>query len=200
MRKALGQPVIIENKPGGGCTVAYTYVAKSKPDGYTVGYLALGSLINNYLMYDVKYEPLKSFVYIAGIAELTGSVTNLLLTDSSRSILSVLHPISPGDRVKRPLLPGLTYLPPENRPSRAVRSSGCVTVAPLEGYDGITPVNRAVEAWYELTIAEREVASLRVTLFPWRTLKIGFSTSTKRNRVRWYIPLFMWVAEATGQW
>jgi len=49
-------------------------VANSKPDGYTIGHITLGSLINNYLMYDVKYDPLKSFTYIAGIAELTGSV------------------------------------------------------------------------------------------------------------------------------
>jgi predicted ribosome quality control (RQC) complex YloA/Tae2 family protein len=96
------------------------------------------------------------------IFELTGSVTNLLLTDASRMILSVLHPVSPGDRVRRPLLPGLTYLPPEKRP-RATRRS-CVTVAPLEGYDGIAPVNRAVEAWYERTIAEIDASSLRQRL------------------------------------
>jgi len=32
-------------------------VAASKPDGYTVGYVPLGSFINNYLMYDVNYDP-----------------------------------------------------------------------------------------------------------------------------------------------
>ncbi len=98
------------------------------------------------------------------ILELTGSVTNLLLTDASRTILSVLHPVPPGDRVKRPFLPGLTYLPPEKRPRTATATSGCVTVAPLEGSEGIAPVNRAVEAWYEQTIAERDVSSLRQQL------------------------------------
>ena len=98
------------------------------------------------------------------IFELTGSVTNILLTDASRTILSVLHPVPPGDRVRRPFLPGLTYLPPEKRPRAATATRGCVTVAPLEGYDGIAPVNRAVEAWYERTIAEREASSLRQLL------------------------------------
>ncbi|NTW67435.1 MAG: fibronectin-binding domain-containing protein [Nitrospirae bacterium] len=98
------------------------------------------------------------------IFELTGSVTNLLLTDASRTILSVLRPVSPEDRIRRPLLPGLTYLPPEKRPSTATATRGCVTVAPLEGYDGIAPVNRAVEEWYERTIAEREASSLRQQL------------------------------------
>lgn len=73
MGQILGQPVIIVNRPGGGATLGYTRLANSKPDGYTIGHISLGSLVNNYLMYDVKYDPLKSFSYIAGIAELLGS-------------------------------------------------------------------------------------------------------------------------------
>lgn len=98
------------------------------------------------------------------IFELTGSVTNLLMTDASRIILSVFHPVSPGDRARRPFLPGLTYLPPEKRPRTETTTLGCITVAPLEGCDGMVTVNRAVEAWYERTIAEREDSSLRQQL------------------------------------
>ena len=35
--KVLGQPIICENRPGGGMIVARNYVLKSKPDGYTLG-------------------------------------------------------------------------------------------------------------------------------------------------------------------
>jgi tripartite-type tricarboxylate transporter receptor subunit TctC len=74
MGEVLGQPVVIINKPGGGATLGYTMTANAKPDGYTIGHITLGSFVNSYLMYDVKYDPLKSFTYIAGIAELTGSL------------------------------------------------------------------------------------------------------------------------------
>lgn len=67
MSKSLGQPVIIENKPGGGTTVAYSLVANSKPDGYTVGHLAVGTLVGNFLAYDVSYDPLKSFAYLGQV-------------------------------------------------------------------------------------------------------------------------------------
>lgn len=68
MSKTLGKPVVIENKPGGGTSLAYSLIASSKPDGYTVGQVAFGALINTYLAYDVAYNPFKSFTYIGGVA------------------------------------------------------------------------------------------------------------------------------------
>jgi tripartite-type tricarboxylate transporter receptor subunit TctC len=74
MAKVLGQPVVIENKPGGGGSLGYTMVASSKPDGYTVGHLPLGSFINNYLIYDVSYNPTKDFSFIGGVARYAESI------------------------------------------------------------------------------------------------------------------------------
>src|SRR4051812_47735853 len=46
LSESLGQPVIVENKPGGGAIVATEYVAKSAPDGYTLLMSASGISIN----------------------------------------------------------------------------------------------------------------------------------------------------------
>jgi tripartite-type tricarboxylate transporter receptor subunit TctC len=46
MEKVLGQPIVVENKPGGGTIIATEFVAKAKPDGYTI-LLATGALTVN---------------------------------------------------------------------------------------------------------------------------------------------------------
>src|SRR6188472_4168719 len=45
--KALGQPVVVENKPGGGTTLGADVVAKSAPDGYTFLISAAGEISNS---------------------------------------------------------------------------------------------------------------------------------------------------------
>jgi tripartite-type tricarboxylate transporter receptor subunit TctC len=60
LKDRLGQPVIVENKPAAGGTVATTEVAKSPPDGYTMllgfnGPLAFGPLLQR-LPYDVQKD------------------------------------------------------------------------------------------------------------------------------------------------
>ncbi|RYY52013.1 MAG: tripartite tricarboxylate transporter substrate binding protein, partial [Comamonadaceae bacterium] len=57
MGKALGQTVLVDNKPGAGSTLASTLLAQAPPDGYTLG-LATGTLygIDQHL-YKVKYTP-----------------------------------------------------------------------------------------------------------------------------------------------
>jgi tripartite-type tricarboxylate transporter receptor subunit TctC len=45
--KELGQPLVIENKPGGANLIAVNYVVKSKPDGYTLGTTASLVLLNS---------------------------------------------------------------------------------------------------------------------------------------------------------
>lgn len=64
----IGQPVIVENKPGAGSIVAAESVAQSKPDGYTVLYASNGMMAANKSLYKkLSYDPLTSFTLIHGM-------------------------------------------------------------------------------------------------------------------------------------
>lgn len=61
----LNQPVIVENKPGAGSSIAASYVAQSKPDGYTILFAQAANLgIAPALRPNLNYDPLKSFAPI----------------------------------------------------------------------------------------------------------------------------------------
>ncbi|HZZ94970.1 MAG TPA: tripartite tricarboxylate transporter substrate binding protein [Usitatibacter sp.] len=53
--KRLGQPVVVENKPGAGAIIGAEYVAKSKPDGYTFLVGAAGVVTNSMIRKDMPY-------------------------------------------------------------------------------------------------------------------------------------------------
>jgi len=59
------QPVIIENKPGAGTTLAAGYVAKSAPDGYTLYLASTSHTISSTLYKNISYDPVKSFTPIS---------------------------------------------------------------------------------------------------------------------------------------
>ena len=68
---ALGQPVIVENRPGAGGGVGADFVAKSPPDGYTlVGGTISTHAINASLYKSLPYDPVRDFVPITLIARL----------------------------------------------------------------------------------------------------------------------------------
>jgi tripartite-type tricarboxylate transporter receptor subunit TctC len=67
LSESLGQPVIVENKPGGGAIVATDYVAKAAPDGYTLLLSASGIAINPAL-YDKLPYAVDDFVPVSQIA------------------------------------------------------------------------------------------------------------------------------------
>ncbi len=66
--KYLGGRFVVENKPGGGGTVALTLLANSKPDGYTLCVAPTDSVVNTPLMQKVPFKPLKSFTPILTIS------------------------------------------------------------------------------------------------------------------------------------
>ncbi len=66
--EALGQPVVVENRPGANGVVGTDAVAKAAPDGYTILMTDRGALgINPSLYSKLPYDPRKDFAYI-GIA------------------------------------------------------------------------------------------------------------------------------------
>ncbi len=70
LQEALGQPFLIENKPGAGGNIGADFVAKSAPDGYTIGMGAIAThAINPALMPNVPYDPVKDFRHLALVVQ-----------------------------------------------------------------------------------------------------------------------------------
>ena len=66
--KALGQSIVIENRPGGGGNLGAEAVAKAAPDGYTLGLIQLGNVaINPHVYTDMSFDPLSDLVPVAPI-------------------------------------------------------------------------------------------------------------------------------------
>jgi tripartite-type tricarboxylate transporter receptor subunit TctC len=65
--EALGQPIIVENRGGAGGNIGFGFVARARPDGYTL-LLAPSSFVVNPSLYDkVPYDPFKDFEPVAEI-------------------------------------------------------------------------------------------------------------------------------------
>jgi len=69
IRPILGQPIIVENKPGAGGNIGGDLVAKAKPDGYTLLLAAAGpTVINPHLYNNMTFDPAKDLAPITVIA------------------------------------------------------------------------------------------------------------------------------------
>lgn len=78
LHEALGQPVIVESRPGANGIVAATHVAKSAPDGYTILLTTGSHTANPHTMKNLPYDALKDF---QPISQLAGSYGLALLTN-----------------------------------------------------------------------------------------------------------------------
>src|SRR5713101_3987861 len=58
---AMGQPVVIENKPGASNNLGTDFVAKSAPDGYTLVIIASSHATNKHLFKSLPYDPVRDF-------------------------------------------------------------------------------------------------------------------------------------------
>ncbi len=65
MTAALGQPVVVENKPGASNNLGTDIVAKSAPDGYTLVIVASSHATNKHLFKNLGWDPVKDFEPVA---------------------------------------------------------------------------------------------------------------------------------------
>ena len=75
LSESLGRPVVIENKPGANGSIAAAYVAKAKPDGYTL-FMGTNSThgANPALMREMGYDPIRDFAPITRVAIFTSII------------------------------------------------------------------------------------------------------------------------------
>jgi len=67
LSKQLGQPVIIDNKPGVAGTLSANTLANAKPDGYTLGQVT-NTIVRQPFIQPTRYDPIKDFTYIIGVS------------------------------------------------------------------------------------------------------------------------------------
>ena len=73
--RTIGQPMIVENRPGAGGSTAVHFTAKSAPDGYTLVIVNVGNAsIAPWVTKDLPYDPLKDLVGVAAVAEVPSLV------------------------------------------------------------------------------------------------------------------------------
>lgn len=85
LSKALGQPIVIENKPGAGTTIGTDFVAKAAPDGHTIMVAASSTAIVPSLYKSLPYDARKDLAPVA----LIGSTTNYLVVGPGSTVKSV---------------------------------------------------------------------------------------------------------------
>ena len=67
LEKELGQPIIVENKPGGGSNIGSEFVAKAKPDGYTLLVGTVANATNMGIYKNLGYDTVRDFAPITQI-------------------------------------------------------------------------------------------------------------------------------------
>ncbi|MDS1142298.1 tripartite tricarboxylate transporter substrate binding protein [Pusillimonas sp. SM2304] len=82
---ALGQPVVVENRPGAGSNIATEMVARADPDGYTLYMVAVTSAINQTLYKNLRFNLVEDFSPVA----LAVRVPNVLVVNPKVPVNSV---------------------------------------------------------------------------------------------------------------
>ncbi|MBM3343207.1 MAG: hypothetical protein FJY56_14010 [Betaproteobacteria bacterium] len=89
---SLGQPIIIDNRPGAGSTVGATMVAAATPDGHTLMMQAAAHAVSPALYTKLPYDAVNDFGCISRV----GSVPNVLVVAPSLGLTSIKELIAHG--------------------------------------------------------------------------------------------------------
>jgi tripartite-type tricarboxylate transporter receptor subunit TctC len=87
MSEALGQPVVMDYRPGAGATIGGDIIVRSPPDGYTTGLVAASFMINPSLMKKIPYDTQRDFTGLGLIVDVPSGL--------------VVHPSLPASNVKQ---------------------------------------------------------------------------------------------------
>src|SRR6266853_2448235 len=98
LAQKLGQPFVVEDKPGASGNLGTDAVAKAEPDGYTLGISIAGPLAINALLFGrLPYDPAKDFAYVTMVATQPSALAvNARLGVSTVAELVALLKRSPG--------------------------------------------------------------------------------------------------------
>ena len=97
--KQLGQPVVVDNKPGAGSSLSVNYAIRQRPDGYNIASLSTGGLLNQVLTPSIKYDITRDITPIAMVAQYQVGV--LVRADSPYKTMAEL--IKASQASKKPL-------------------------------------------------------------------------------------------------
>src|SRR5260221_12047977 len=98
LRSLIGQPLIVDNRPGASGAIAAEHVAKSEPDGYTLFFTTVGAVaINPALHSNLPYDPVKDFAPVGmAVFNSTMLVVNAAMKINSARELAALAKERPG--------------------------------------------------------------------------------------------------------
>ena len=85
MSEAMGQQVLVENRPSAGGIVASEAIAKAEPDGYTLLFITNGNAVSASLFKSLPYDPVNDFAPISTV----GFFDLVMVVDSNSKIGSV---------------------------------------------------------------------------------------------------------------
>ena len=137
LQPVLGQPVIVENKPGAGGNIATVYVAKQQPDGYNLLITPSSHVGNVYFFAKLPYDPIKDFEPISLV-----STTPFIFVVNSNSPATSMMEFLAYARAR----PGLTYRSsgigqPHHTAGELLKSMAGINVVhvPYKGAAGVVP-------------------------------------------------------------